>query len=342
MKQIKRAKKILGHKALRGLFLISFAGLSIGGYFKAQAQGAIPMSQAADLQEGGLYRELRGVPSAQTTFVSHLSERQALLPVLFYSVEKDGKTHYLFGSQHAPIPIQNLACHKRIERAIQNSDQLFLETSVTDIYEEIFEKVFPPSFYPAKVEALKPGFFAPLESIIDSQIEKLANSLSVPTVNLDNRELHYQLGNMEDIEFSLLLVKDLMPSLSEEDIEGMFSARVASLEAYHRDYLQGLLELLTGNNLRSQNIDHNIYLIDRHKIWRTKFLQAHDDPKNNSLFLVAGMRHFIGSHNFIDMLSEDGFLVQRMDCGLNEFLSAIEEDNKMRPNAATAEDDMSE
>ena len=55
MKQIKRAKKILGHKALRGLFLISFAGLSMGGYLTAQAQGAIPMSQAggADLRQGG-------------------------------------------------------------------------------------------------------------------------------------------------------------------------------------------------------------------------------------------------------------------------------------------------
>ena len=110
MKQIKRAKKILGYKALRGLFLISFAALSMGGYFKAQAQGAIPMSQAApsDFQQGGAIQ-------------------------LFHEVKKPGgeTAGWLIGVNHAAC-VERDSFPQEVNQAMDRADIGLIELKISE------------------------------------------------------------------------------------------------------------------------------------------------------------------------------------------------------------------
>ena len=106
MKQI-RAKNILGHKALRGLFLLSFAALSMGGYFKAQE--AIPTDQTgADLRQGGAIQ-------------------------LFYKIKKPdgGIAGWLIGNNHY-VCVERDSFPQEINQAMDRADIGLIELKISE------------------------------------------------------------------------------------------------------------------------------------------------------------------------------------------------------------------
>ena len=56
----------------------------------------------------------------------------------FWEVEKEGKTSYLLGTMHEPVPIDDLLCGKDIRHHLENSDLVFVET---DFYSERSKEV---------------------------------------------------------------------------------------------------------------------------------------------------------------------------------------------------------
>ena len=72
---------------------------------------------------------------------SPVDETVDKLPILFYSAEKDGKRHYLFGTAHLPIPLSSLYCQAWIERELQASDQVFIEAKLSS-FKEYMEREF--------------------------------------------------------------------------------------------------------------------------------------------------------------------------------------------------------
>ena len=94
-------------------------------------------------------------------------------------------------------------------------------------------------------------------------------------------------------------------------------------------YLHVLTALLLDNSLTTIEKDRekiNRVFRDRNKIWLEKIKTAHEDPELDHLFIAVGGGHFIGPDNLLDMLTEEGFSIFRIDCGINKLLSSIFED----------------
>ena len=55
-----------------------------------------------------------------------------------------------------------------------------------------------------------------------------------------------------------------------------------------------------------------VFFKNRNQLCLKKFVEV--QGKYDSIFLVAGIGHFVGPHNMLDMLKEKGFSVERMMC----------------------------
>ena len=265
------------------------------------------------------------------------------LPALLYSVEKDGKRHWLFGTTHIPIPLENFYCFNEIEREISNSDQVFVEKSpisiinrLNSIINEFFEESVLEtgasfsqqaglSALSTKLSLFKQLFQTYVLSLIDSQIVEIAFNSAIPIIDLDDQfteqasALHRQIpalipfikaNNIEDI-------KKIFHWQPQSELADQY---LKTLAIFYNNGFNGLIQHLDED---TREMIENTLLKDRNEIWLEKFKAAQENPELDSLFLAAGAGHFIGPFNLIDMLIEEGFSIQQMDCGINEFLSHI-------------------
>ena len=61
-----------------------------------------------------------------------------------------------------------------------------------------------------------------------------------------------------------------------------------------------------------ESLDKEIWLKNRNELWLQKFKEAQKEYEN--IFLMAGLGHFVGAYNILDMLVEKGFSIESMTC----------------------------
>ena len=152
-------------------------------------------------------------------------------------------------------------------------------------------------------------------SSLDDQIEEIAFSQSVTIKTLDdnkqvNEDIHSQAPSGKPLEL-----------VDYTTIEQLIERIAISV------YLRGRRMLRFVQVYKSYDIDRfkdafreesdesaieEVLLRNRNELWLQKFMKAQAEYEN--IFLAAGVRHFIGSYNLLDMLEDNGFSIERMTC----------------------------
>ena len=156
---------------------------------------------------------------------------------------------------------------------------------------------------------------------LDSQIKKIALSHSIEIKALDdNKRVSKDFDDNKRIGKDLQATSSSKPSYTvdhtviEQLIEGMDNL-VAQIKLQSVQISQ-IYKLYDANRLRevvvSKLPSKKILLKNRNELWLEKFMEAHEKYEN--IFLAAGVAHFIGAHNMLDMLKEKGFSLSRMTC----------------------------
>ena len=146
---------------------------------------------------------------------------------------------------------------------------------------------------------------------LDSQIKKIALSHSIEIKALDDNK---RIGKDLQATSSSKPSYPVDHTVIEQLIEGMDNL-VAQMKLQYVQISQ-IYKLYDANLLRevvvSKLPSKKILLKNRNELWLEKFIEAHEKYEN--IFLAAGVAHFIGAHNMLDMLKEKGFSLSRMTC----------------------------
>ncbi len=270
--------------------------------------------------------------SLTLVFLLLLSCDQSLRPAggtkgtpFFWKVEKEGKTSYLLGTIHIGVALHELPCSPFIQKTLQASDLIWTESGSAKTEEQsadLAEVLLSPKAKDFKSlddedqRFLKDkglsdqlnyiGYVAFLESLcfkealgiatllvsMDSQVMDVAHLSNIPVHALDDSDTLSALDN----------------NFTKEDVEQKIANYPQCLE-YAKDFVN---QYKTGQLSLNDSSDGKFALKDRNERWTAKFKSAYGDY--DQMFVAGGVAHFIGPHNMLDMLREEGFSVQRVSC----------------------------
>ncbi len=241
----------------------------------------------------------------------------------FWQVEKRGKVSYLLGTIHIVVPLDELSCSDVIQEKLKNSDLLFVESikQKSEIHLDLIspnredfnrlsrsnqafliEKGVPStascttSNRLLNLLCLKEVFGeSSLEIKMDEEAQSIAKNYGILMKPLD-----------EDIESQIKTV------FTCERLEKSIENYPICLETIRDSVDAYRTSSLTSEQISVDNNVSDILLKERNKQWFLKFESAHG--KYNHIFVAAGLAHFIGHFNFIDILKENGFSVERVSC----------------------------
>ena len=300
-----------------------------------------------------------------------------------WSVEKDGKTHYVLGTIHAGVSLEDLPCSNKIRGQIENSDLILLEFTIARLLnhlskeelrtlftgskkerEEVFNKLSPEAqrmvtetfeihkktfldhfiyegtedFEDLSEEAkeflIRHGadiqgdyayflFFILItqrndavfsfDDSMEFQIARIAQSANIEIEDIEDR-----LEMLNDLRNSIKNAKKTKHFITRDNIESAVATYDLGVEKTKETIAHLRTLYLSGDDKepieqRSVSLEE-IILKNRNELWLENFIEAHENPEHESLFLVAGQGHFIGSHSMLDMLKKEGFSVNRMTC----------------------------
>ena len=244
----------------------------------------------------------------------------------FYKVEKDGKESYLLGTLHYGVSLYELPCNNHIVDKLKTSDLVFLEIVSDDNdrnNDEYFVNYFSPKGRDFKKlsrssqKFLKNKRISPAlsyvglsvaldltcveealgksakETSMDSQVENLARENSISLKALDNKKLREPINDFYGLDYI------------EKQI-AYYPACPAETEILIEDYKLGDVDYyITDSDDVNTKFDE-VILKNRNEHWLKEFKKAHHDY--DQIFLAAGLFHFIGKFNLIDMLNQEGFM----------------------------------
>lgn len=247
----------------------------------------------------------------------------------FWKVEKGGKVSYLLGTIHIGVSLNELFCSDVIQEKLKNSDLLFVElvssseqqgAVIDDLFSpngEDFKRLSPSSQVflkekgvPNNLNCTGLNLVIPviclqevfgeqsLKIQMDEEVQSMAKTYGIPMKSLDEDEVVSQLKTVftcEDVERD---IKNYPACL--ERTKGFFDAYRTS--SFTSEQINGALD----NNV------NKVLFKERNEQWLSKFESAHG--KHDRIFVAAGTAHFIGDFNFIDMLKEKGFSIERVSC----------------------------
>ena len=148
---------------------------------------------------------------------------------------------------------------------------------------------------------------------LDKQIKQIALSHSINTKSMDqNKKINEDFNSKISSNKPLLFIR-------KSDIEGAIKEIDSLTDLYQKIFLNTarLYQFYDINLfLSSQGLDETILLKNRNELWLKKFLEINEQYEN--IFITAGLTHFIGKHNMLDMLKKEGFSVERLTCLNNE------------------------
>ena len=146
--------------------------------------------------------------------------------------------------------------------------------------------------------------------LMELQVAEIAQAHNIRIKVLDNNSQIADDLEMEKKEDSdpFLITRDL--------IESSVNNHEQIVEKMRRFHLE-MAELYVAGNAILPFVEFDVspaFLKNRNALWMKKLKEAHENPEHKSLFVAAGLRHFVGSFNLIDQLKEEGFAVSRMIC----------------------------
>ena len=136
-----------------------------------------------------------------------------------------------------------------------------------------------------------------IQKSVDKELVERAKSLNIPIKPLDTIALRQRMFR----EFSTFAVV-------EAKVQN-FSRCPNHVSQYRNQYKSG--------NVPSSQFDEiyaQIALRDRNREWLDKFMSA--QKNHDSIFIHAGLNHFKGPYNLLEMLRGEGFVVNVSSCDL--------------------------
>ena len=290
-----------------------------------------------------------------------------------WSVEKDGKIHYILGTIHAGVSLEELPCSDEVLKQIKMSDLVFVEDMLASIPLDSKDMLELFTGSKEKREEILNNLSAEYKQRIieikeikkrmqegDKNFENLSKKAKEFLIN-HGADTHW--GYADYFKFIIILrryevlfsadppmdfqvaeivrtnniringlddISKIASSLENEIKEDSdpFLVTRSNIEFLVNNHdrkvermKQGLLEmreLYISGNIESLTLETNLKpsLLQkiRNELWLEKFKKAHESPEYESVFLAAGLGHFVFPFNLIDQLKEEGFSVNRMTC----------------------------
>lgn len=164
---------------------------------------------------------------------------------------------------------------------------------------------------------------------LDVQIQQLAQDTQRTQRYLDNDEIRLSIHKQRqeifrpkaDLETVEETIKNYDKNCSREKFERQEEFRLNFIKKMEEDYKVGkltVMSLLDLNGAGREQMDfvNEVMLKSRNEIWLTKIIKAFEN--HNSIFIAAGLLHWLGEYNLLDMLKEEGFSINRIDADCRE------------------------
>ena len=274
-----------------------------------------------------------------------------------WSAEKNGKTSYLFGTIHLPLPLNYISCSDFLLEKIRSSDLILLEnlynqnemdrfffqavdTSHSSENEHEFKSLTPEiqNFLKEKnISNTNLTYIGYMLLLAYSMGQETFNSFDPPSIDIMDRQVK-RIGQSQNIPLKALDSEANIKRLTDEQIVNMqHSVHLRAntdtitsidLETAVYEYTGSILTQRRGityfikryrsndthffKNSPPKHIDTKFSLEQRNQEWLLKFIEAH--PNYESIFIAVGIAHLTEQNNLIDMLTQEGFTVNRVNC----------------------------
>ena len=252
----------------------------------------------------------------------------------FWKAEKEGKVHHLLGTVHVGVSLYEIPCADEIVKQIDNSDLVFLERlSPPAKPKENTEQVVKVAFsedeeadfkslstkhqaflrrrgikedysyadmyfavnYSCAFEGLGSSFYLQM----DNQVEQRAHFNNIPLQALD------------DLKILLSTIKTVFKKEDVEEIIDNFVPCVSGISEVVNSYKEGELSEISDRDDRDEELAR-VLLKDRNEKWIEKLNLAH--KQHDKVFVAAGASHFTDKFNMVDLLTKEGYTVERAEC----------------------------
>ena len=230
----------------------------------------------------------------------------------FWKAEKGSRVIHILGTIHLGVTLEELQCSQNIYNSLINSDLLFTENNVSGSSLCVNKK------YSDLIEEQELSI---LQQALDVQIQQIAQSKDVKQDYLDeiidqgensikNYDTEEYIQNIKDMcnlkieQYKILKkYKFIQKYKTGKSIDFL---KIYEIETNTQGFTDD--EIKGGRDMIEQKI-----LKERNEIWVQKLVSAHAKEQNENVFVAAGLLHFTGPYNVLDMLKKEGFSVERFN-----------------------------
>ena len=160
-------------------------------------------------------------------------------------------------------------------------------------------------------EAVYPHF-----EFLDVEIARIAQAENKPIAALDDKsKILAELREIPPSPRPLMEINSLILEAVIENYSQRAERNKAAFQSQAEAYLRGEFALPPRQylNEKIKEVMHS----RRNRRWVKKLLEALESPAHKNVFLAAGLLHFIGDDNILEMLREEGASVRPVDCPAN-------------------------
>ena len=251
----------------------------------------------------------------------------------FWKAEKAGKVHHLLGTVHVGVSLYEIPCANEIVKQIDNSDLVFLETLTPPIKqkestEEVVKVNFPLDT--TDFDSLNPEdqIFLRLKGIDESYnytemyftlsslcaFEGLGSSFQLRMDSQVEQRAFFQdipLQALDDPKKTFAAIEAVLKKEHVEQTIDAFFLCVSGIAKFVDNYKKGELREIDDTEERDEDYDR-VFLKDRNEKWIQKLNLAH--KQHDKVFVAAGAAHFTDKFNMVDLLTKEGYSVERAEC----------------------------
>ena len=236
----------------------------------------------------------------------------------FWKAEKEGKISYWLGTVHVGVALHELPCSALIQKQLQESDLVWTEIGLKSNLSEKEDRLSPQSEDFKSLDSETQSFLKAkgfednlnyLSYIAHLELLCFQEGLGVSALMISMDVQVTQVAQFSKIPVKALddpgVLKDLKTAFTKESVEQKvknYPQCPEQIKNFVHQYKTSRLD---------DPVDSKL-IKNRNEKWLEKFTTSYKNY--DQIFVAAGQAHFIGPFNILDMLTEEGFAVQRVSC----------------------------
>ena len=138
-------------------------------------------------------------------------------------------------------------------------------------------------------------------------------SINKSVIEIGNKALERLIENKKIVPY-YLSGRDFIHLFEQPTIESIVISSALELRSlgFTEDEIKKYVDSVTEDNVKKHTDSFNETVLKiRNETWLEKLVSTHQLEANKEMFVATGLKHFVGYHNILDMLKNEGFTVKR-------------------------------